>query len=106
MAGEGITLAQSKLQSKLPGFNPANIITIIQAILAMLGGCPAPTPPAITPVPPAGKRFGLRARLAIGIVGEDPSMTLVQAFEGAEAAFAVHDEASDAEKSLFMSDAA
>lgn len=108
MNGQGITLFQTKLQAKLPTFNPANIIAIIQAIMSLFGVCPSPAP---TPTPPAAstlkRRFGSVARLALRIHSEsEGTISLADSFAGAQAAYAVSDESTDAEKAEFLADMA
>ena len=101
MAGQGLTLLDSRLSAKLSTsatFNPANLIAIIQAIVAAISNCPSPTPAGLK------VRLGNRVRLTVGIKQQLPSATYQDCFTYADAAFSCANEATDAESQSLIDD--
>lgn len=100
MTGQGIETLHSRLQTKLPGFDPSKIIAIIQAVIKMLGLCPAATPAHLT------NRPGMTARIALNAMQEDHTLTIREAMTGARAAIEIADAATVEEKTALLADVA
>ncbi len=97
--GEGLALLEERLTAKRQakaGFDPASIIAIIQAIIAMIGGCKSPTPAQLR------RRLGNRARLAAA--GRQAGMSWTEAFSHADDAFDEADKATDPELQTVIDD--
>lgn len=100
MTGQGLDLLETRLTAKKmakPGFDPTVIIAIIQAIIAMISGCPKPTTTRLR------LKLGNRAALTMRVHAETGA-SIKDCFEHADDALDLAKEATDPELQSVIDD--